>query len=279
MPMPNIRSLRLPLLEFGRDGIPWHKNALLPYLSERFQMSEEDLAAKISTGRHVIKVRIDAALVRAKKEGLLQSTARGYYQITNVGRQHLDLAVPNGGVTLPSDQEPEQSPQELLDAASRALDADLATSLLDSIQGCTPEFFERLIVDLMVKMGYGGSREEAGHVIGGSGDEGIDGIINEDPLGLDTIYLQAKRWSNVVGRRDVQQFAGALQGRKARKGVFITTASFTAGAKAFADGLESRIILIDGARLAKLMIEHDIGVTTEHTYEIKRINTDYFQEE
>ena len=183
------------------------------------------------------------------------------------------------GQEPPGSEPPRDTPEERIGAAYRELRQALAEELLDTIKTHPPMFFERLVVDLMVAMGYGGSREEAGQVIGGPGDEGIDGTINEDTLGLDSIYLQAKRWSGVVGRPEIQQFAGALHGKKARKGVFITTSSFTGDAKTFAEGLETRIILIDGTRLAQLMIDHGIGVTTVQTIPVHRLNWGYFPEQ
>jgi restriction system protein len=142
-----------------------------------------------------------------------------------------------------------------------------------------PRVFEQLVVDVLVKMGYGGSREDAGQAVGGTGDGGIDGIIKEDRLGLDTIYVQAKRWEGPVGRPDIQKFAGALQGHRARKGVFITTSNFTRDAEDYVSRIDSKIVLIDGASLAKLMIEHDVGVNAVETFRIKRLNSDYFSEE
>jgi restriction system protein len=139
-----------------------------------------------------------------------------------------------------------------------------------------PEFLEQVVVDLVVRMGYGGSRKDAGEALGRSGDEGIDGIIKEDPLGLDIIYLQAKRWEGTVGRPEIQKFAGALQGQRARKGIFITTSGFSAEALNYVSMIDSKIILIDGPRLAKLMFDHGIGVSSVSTYEVKRIDSDYF---
>lgn len=156
---------------------------------------------------------------------------------------------------------------------------NLADELLKAVMESPPSFFEQLVVDLLLRMGYGGSRQEAGEAIGRSGDEGIDGIIKEDRLGLDIIYVQAKLWESVVGRPDVQKFAGALQGQRARKGVFITTSTYSREATAFAANIETKIILIDGAKLAELMIDHGVGVTTEETYEVKRIDSDYFPDD
>ena len=155
----------------------------------------------------------------------------------------------------------------------------LASDLLERVKACSPAFFERLVVELLVKMGYGGSLTDAGKAIGKSGDHGIDGIIKEDRLGLDVIYLQAKKWENTIGRPDIQQFAGALQGQRARKGVFITTSTFSSEARQYATAIDTRIVLIDGTELARLMIAHGVGVTPLAVYELKRVDSDYFSEE
>jgi restriction system protein len=147
------------------------------------------------------------------------------------------------------------------------------------VKAASPSFFERLVVELLVRMGYGGSLRDAGAAVGRSGDGGIDGIIKEDRLGLDLIYVQAKRWDGTVGRPEIQKFAGALQGHRARKGVFITTSAFSADASDYVSRIDSKIVLIDGATLAKLMIDHDVGVSTTRSYELKRIDLDYFAEE
>lgn len=173
----------------------------------------------------------------------------------------------------------QETPEETLEAAYQRLREKLAAEILSTVKSCSPEFFECLLVDLLVRMGYGGSRREAGEAIGRSGDEGIDGIIKEDRLGLDIIYLQAKRWEAVVGRPEVQKFAGALQGQRARKGILITTSSFSREAIDYAGNIDTKIILVNGARLAELMIDHGVGVVSEATYELKRVDSDYFSEE
>jgi len=171
------------------------------------------------------------------------------------------------------------TPDERLERAWMSIRRDLESEILDRVQEAEPEFFEKLVVDLLVKMGYGGGREAAGKALGQVGDEGVDGVIREDPLGLDVIYLQAKRWRGTVGRPEIQQFAGALQGKRAKKGVFITTGVFSAGAREYAQSIDSRLILIDGKELARLMIDHGVGVSLERTYEIQRIDSDYFEPE
>jgi restriction system protein len=171
-----------------------------------------------------------------------------------------------------------ETPEEALGTAYQTLRDNLSDELLTTIKGCSPAFFERLVVDVIVSIGYGGSRREAGRAIGGTGDDGIDGIINEDRLGLDSIYLQAKRWEGTVGRPEIQKFAGALQGYRARKGIFITTSSFTKDAQDYTQRIDSKIVLIDGKRLSNLMIDHNVGVTSEAVYEVKRTDSDYFSE-
>jgi restriction system protein len=171
------------------------------------------------------------------------------------------------------------TPEETLENAFQALRARVEAELLDHVKSATPEFFERLVVELLVAMGYGGSRKDAGQAIGQSGDGGIDGIIKEDQLGLDTIYLQAKRWENPVGRPEIQKFAGALQGHRAKKGVFLTTSSFTREALDYASRIDTRIVLIEGATLAQLMFDHNVGVNAGTTYVVKQVDSDYFSEE
>jgi restriction system protein len=173
-----------------------------------------------------------------------------------------------------------EAPDERIDRTLKAAHAALAAELIATIKTCDPEFFERLVVQLLLKMGYGGSRQEAGRAVGRSGDGGIDGIINEDRLGLDAIYLQAKRWEGSVGEGPIRDFKGALDAKGAQKGVFITTSSFTPAAIEAARVSRSyRIVLIDGARLAELMIEHDLGVSVAATYQLKRLDSDFFAEE
>ena len=178
-----------------------------------------------------------------------------------------------------TDNRLEQTPEESLETAHQTLRMNLALEVLEKVKTCSPAFFERLVVELLVKMGYGGTREDAGQAVGRSGDGGIDGIIKEDRLGLDVIYLQAKRWENTVGSPEIQKFAGALQGRRATKGVFITTSDYSKGAREFAGAINNKIILIDGDELADLMIDYNVGVSIFATYETKKIDSDYFIEE
>ena len=173
----------------------------------------------------------------------------------------------------------EVTPEEALARIHRRLQKQLSQDLLERVKRAPPEFFERLVLDLLLKMGYGDFRDDAARHAGRSGDGGIDGLINEDPLGLDVVCVQAKRWENPVGRPTVQAFAGSLEGVRARKGVLMTTSSFTVDAKAYVQQIEKRIVLMDGERLAELLVMHNVAVSTVGTFEIKRIDTDYFEGE
>lgn len=173
----------------------------------------------------------------------------------------------------------QETPEEALDRAYQNIRADLVSELLTKVKSSSPSFFERLVVELLLKMGYGGNRAEAGRAIGSSGDEGIDGIISEDRLGLDTIYIQAKRWDGTVGRPEIQKFVGALHGKRARKGVFLTTGAFSSEANDYVSRIDPRVVLIDGRQLADYMLDLNLGVSTRETYELKRIDSDYFVEE
>jgi restriction system protein len=171
-----------------------------------------------------------------------------------------------------------ETPKETLEAAHVKMKASLASELLGRVKAGSPTFFERMVVELLLRMGYGGSRTDAGQVVGKSGDEGIDGIISEDRLGLDIVYLQAKKWDGTVGRPEVQKFVGALHGRRARKGVLITTGTFSTDATSYVEQIEPKVVLIDGRRLAELMIDFEVGVSTTTTYHVKRVDSDYFDE-
>jgi restriction system protein len=249
--------------------------------------------------------RIAWAKTYMAKAGLIESVSRGKFKITDRGTTLLktnptkiDVALLNqypeflefrerskptktdsANGSEPEVTTAEQTPQELLESSYQALHAQIAEDLLERITKVSPQFFEKLVVDLLVSMGYGGSRKDAGQAIGKSGDDGIDGIIKEDRLGLESVYVQAKRWKGTVGRPDVQSFAGSLEGHRARKGVFITTSQFSADAKAYVNRIEKKIILIDGEQLANLSLEFGIGVEPVTTYKIQRIDSDYFEEE
>jgi restriction system protein len=245
--------------------------------------------------------RVAWAKVYLNQAGALYSPRRGYLQITDRGRQllkevpkritirdlqrfpeFLEFRTPKhsrAAVISPAIEEEGQTPEELLDDSYQRLRNNIAADLLARVKDASPQFFEKLVVELLLSMGYGGSRKEAGEAIGKAGDEGIDGIINEDRLGLDVIYLQAKKWEGSVGRPEIQKFVGALHGKRAKKGVFITTGTFSAEALEYVARIEPKVVLIDGRQLASLMIDFNVGVTPVALYETKRIDSDYFGEE
>lgn len=273
-------------------------------LADSFKLTETERAELLPSGQqHTFDNRVNWAVSYMKHAGLLEYLRRGVFRITERGAQvlgqkpaRIDIKFlaqypefnefrsgsrreRNGHVSPDTlDQDTQQTPEERLEDGYQRIRLELAQELLGRIIGCSPGFFERLVVELLVKMGYGGSRKDAGEAIGRSGDEGIDGIIKEDRLGLDTIYIQAKRWQGTVGRPDIQRFTGALMGQRAKKGIFITTSVFSREAREYAGNIDSKIVLIDGEQLAQLMIDHDVGVSTATVYEIKRIDTDYFLE-
>ncbi len=297
MAIPDYQSIMLPLLRLAGDGNICHIHDAYSGMVELFALTAEEKRTLLPSGKQkVIDNRVGWARTYLVKAGLLQSSKRGYFQITAAGQAFLktnaetltvdDLSAydsfnefMNGRNTQkekPRSSDQTQTPEEVLEQATEEMQQDLAQELLSKIKECTPDFFEHLVVDLLVSMGYGGSRKEAGEVIGRSGDGGIDGIIKEDKLGLDTVYLQAKRWEGSVGRPDIQRFVGALQGVRARRGVFLTTSHFTPDAKDYVRNIEARVVLLDGQQLASLMIEHGLGVSTVGTYTVKRIDSDYF---
>ena len=246
--------------------------------------------------------RVGWARSYLKKAGLIEYTKRGYCKITDRGlkvlsqnptyinvkflKQFPDF-FESGYFAVKKIKEntdtgietEEQTPEEIFEYSYQKIRQDLASDLLTRIKSSSPGFFERIVVELLVKMGYGGSRKDAGSAVGKSGDGGIDGIIKEDKLGLDAIYLQAKRWDSTVGRPEIQKFAGALQGFRAKKGVFITTSNFSKEAEDYASRIENKIVLIDGETLAQHMIDYDVGVSRIASYEVKKIDSDYFSEE
>ena len=222
--------------------------------------------------------------------GIFKITQRGL-DLHKLGHKRIDIRILNqypefvefhkarAAKEEEAEEPSSETPEETLQKSYESIRGDLASQIVQRIASNSPQFFERLVVDLMVAMGYGGSRADAGRSIGGSGDEGIDGIIKEDELGLDLVYLQAKRWEGTVGRPEVQRFVGALHGKRAKKGVFITTSKFSDDAKRYVETIDPKVILIDGRMLAELMIDHGLGTTTTATFQIKRIDSDYFTEE
>ena len=310
MAVPDYQSVMLPLLQFAaHKGTETSTNEAIEALAKEFNLTEDDLKEMLPSGiQSTFFNRVGWASTYMKKAGLLEATRRGFYRITERGQDLLNQQPKTINVkllkqypeflefqklkgtrtgynhndskrTLSDFQTSIVTPSEALEAAYENLRDELADELLARLKKTSPAFFERVVVELLVKMGYGGSRADAGKAIGRSGDGGIDGIIKEDKLGLDVVYIQAKRWdNNPVGRPDVMQFAGALQAQRANKGIFITTSRFTDDARNYVSQIGSKIVLIDGEQLTGLMIEHDVGVSTVSLYPVKKIDSDYFEE-
>lgn len=298
MAVPDFQSFFKPLLDFAADSNDHSVQEARDAVAKAMALPEADMKEMLPSG---IQTKFDNRVAWAKsyfvQAKVLESPRRGYFRITQrgldlnkQGHTRIDVKILNRypefvefhRARAPKEEEPEpttQTPEEALQHAYGSIRSDLAGQILAKITTNSPQFFERLVVDLMVSMGYGGSRSDAGKSIGGIGDEGIDGIIKEDRLGLDVVYLQAKRWEGTVGRPDVQKFVGALHGKRAKKGVFITTGKFSDDARRYVETIDPRVILIDGRTLAELMIDHNLGTTTTATYPIKRIDSDYFTEE
>ncbi len=305
MAIPDFQSIMLPLLTMAGDRQIHRLRESVAILAKDFRLTEEETTELVPSGQQPrFHNRVAWARTHLKKAGLLESPNRGSFRITDRGlgvlakrpsqidseflkqfdeyrtfRQPRLTGTESAAANELDDDLVQGPPVEFLDEAYHVFRQNLASEILETVKGSPDWFLEKLVVDLLVKMGYGGSRQEAGKAIGRSGDGGIDGIIKEDRLGLDIIYVQAKRWEKDVHRPEVQKFAGALQGRHARKGVFITTSDFSTGACKYAERIESKIILIRGAELAELMIEHDVGVVTEATHTLKKIDPEYFPDE
>lgn len=307
MGIPDFQSFFYPILKFSSDGNEHSLNEVRNFLSEHFALNDEDKAERVPSGA---QTKFDNRIYWTKsyfsKAKLVENTKRSHFKITANGQSFLqkfdsyisinDLktidefkefstGVINTSENKSSDPSGEivleiKTPFEKLEETFQFIQQELANELLQKIRLNSWQFFEDLVIDLMVKMGYGGSRNKAGKSIKRSNDEGIDGIINEDKLGLDVIYLQAKKWDTEtsIGRPEIQKFVGALQGQRAKKGVFLTTSSFSKGAIEYAKTIDTKVILIDGDTLTKLMIEFGVGTTTIESYQIKKIDVDYFEQ-
>jgi restriction system protein len=304
MAIPDYQSLMLPMLKIAGDGAEHRTRETITTLADQFGLTESERKQMLASGlASVFDDRFGWARYYLKRAGLLLNPRRSYFQITQRGKavlaqapERIDVKLlrqfpefeefyspkkPVGEGAIP---EPEpatiETPEELLASGYLKLRKQLEFDLLARVKSCPPEFFERLVVRLLTTMGYGGSLADAGKAIGRSGDGGIDGVIKEDKLGLDLLFIQAKRWDNsTVGRPEIQKFVGALYGRKAKKGIFITTSTYSKDAKDYVEGLDSRVILIDGAQLAELMFDYGIGVSTANSYVVKRIDSDFFEDE
>jgi restriction system protein len=307
MSVPDYQTIMLPLLQHcAKIGSEVSANDIIDPLSAFFKLTEEDLKELLPSGsQSSFANRVGWASTYLKKAGLLESTKRGFCKITIRGKElisknltridnsilkqypeYLEFIKKKSTLKSSKSEDTEYdldsvaTPTETLEKAHQYLKNELAEELLEKLKKVDPTRFEEIVVDLLVKMGYGGSIIDAGMAIGKTGDGGIDGIIKEDKLGLDVIYIQAKRWdNNAIRRPDVQQFAGALAGQRANKGVFITTSRFTDEARDYVTKIGSKIVLIDGEQLSQLMIEHDAGVSTASVYLVKKIDSDYFNDE
>jgi restriction system protein len=302
MAIPDYQTCMLPLLKYHADGQEHTNRDSIDSLANQFGLTENERRLMLPSGvQGLFDNRVNWARTYMKKAGLLESPKRGVHKITKRGLdvlkknpKRIDVAYLGQFQEFkdfralrhakPEDEGQEfdpnsRTPEESLEGAYQKLRGDLAADLLQRLKACSPAFFERLVVEVIVKMGYGGTRNDAGKAIGKSGDGGIDGIIKEDKLGLDAIYIQAKRWENTVGRPDLQKFIGALAQQRAKKGLFITTSAFSADAEDCVSRIDAKVVLIDGEALAQMMIDHDVGVSTVGTYEVKKVDSDYFSEE
>lgn len=303
MGVPDFQSLMLPLLRIAGDGKEHALADARVQLGAELKLTQAEQDERLPSGRQSrLANRVAWAKVYLEQGGLLLSPRRGHFLISDRGREVLKAPPPRidikflgqypefvefrapkteaqkspvQEITEASDAE---TPEEALEAAHAKMKASLASEVLARVKGGSPEFFEKLVVELLLKMGYGGSRTDAGQAVGKVGDEGIDGVISEDRLGLDIVYLQAKKWDGSVGRPDIQKFVGALHGKRAKKGVFITTGLFSSDAAAYVEHLDPKVVLIDGRRLAEFMIDFEVGVTTARTFHVKRVDSDYFEE-
>jgi len=301
--VPDFQSLMLPLLRIAGDGEEHSLSDARGRLGAEFKLTQAEQEDLLPSGRQSrFGNRVAWAKVYLEQGGLLLSPRRGHLLISDRGRdvlkapparidikflgqysEFIEFRRPKREAQeLSAPAAPEapdaETPEEALEAAHARIEASLASEVLARVKAGSPAFFEGLVVELLLKMGYGGSRADAGQAIGKAGDEGIDGVISEDRLGLDIVYLQAKRWEGSVGRPEIQKFVGALHGKRAKKGVFITTGSFSSDAAAYVEHIDPKVVLIDGRRLAELMIDFEVGVTTARTFHVKRVDSDYFEE-
>lgn len=303
MAIPDFQSCMRPLLQAVSDGQVHEFNEAFEKVCQHFGLTEEERNEKLPSGKQtVIRNRVAWSRTYLKKAGLLTAPGRAKLQITERGQLALTdrpdrvnvaylkqypefvefhTAKPKDDTSTDSitEVESETDPQERLEKAFQEIQESLASELLDTIKQQPPQFLETLVVELMQAMGYGGWSQTSGVATSYTSDGGIDGVINEDPLGLDTIYLQAKRYTETaVSRPDIQAFVGALEMRRSRKGVFITTSRFSREAEEYINMIEKKVVLIDGKKLAQLMIKYNLGVSAKDTYQIKTIDSDYFEQ-
>ena len=292
--IPDFQTIMLPLLKEISNRNEFTAKDVNSNLSKYFNLTDDELQEMLPSGKQAVFVnRVAWAKAHLKIAGLLESPKRGSFKITPKGlevlNQNPEIINLKFLKTLPdyieylessksdekttdvnSETEDVKTPEELIEQSFLTIQKALSQELITKVKSCSPYFFENLVVELLVKMGYGGSLSDAGKAIGKSGDEGIDGIIKEDKLGLDIIYIQAKRWEGNIGRPEIQKFVGALAGQGAKKGIFITTSKFTPDALNYIPRNETKIVLIDGEKLTRLMIEYNLGVSTHNIYELKK---------
>jgi restriction system protein len=301
MAVPIFHEFLLPILRFVSDGEPHRPADTLEYVVAQFPLTEDDLANRLANGRTRLMDRVLWAITYLRKSRLIESVSWGVFRITDRGRELLQekpntlslrdlerypeyLEFKGRGKkeedAVELELSPEDTPEEQLQSLFKTIRSTLEAELLESFKAATPMFFEKVVLNLLVSMGYGGSFEDAANTTRRSGDDGIDGVIKEDRLGLDLIHIQAKRWrDNVVGRPDIQNFAGSLEGQRGKKGVFITTSTFSHEAREYVSRIEKKIVLIDGAELARLCVDFGIGVVIQNTYSVRKLDTDFFIEE
>jgi restriction system protein len=302
MAVPDFQSFFKPILDIAADNQEHSVKDARAIIKSVMNLSEADLCEMLPSGtQSKFDNRIAWAISYFVQAKVLERPRRAFFKITDRGRElhqknhsRIDVAilkaypeflefhtskVTTHGTPIETDTPSNVTPEEILQQAYQSIRNDLAGEILEKIKNNSPGYFEKLVVDLLVAMGYGGSRADAGQSLGRSGDEGIDGIIKEDRLGLDVIYLQAKRWDSTVGRPEIQRFVGALHGQRAKKGVFITTGRFSSDALDYVATIDPKVILIDGRTLVEYMIDFNLGVSIATTYEVKRIDSDYFSEE
>ena len=304
--IPDYQTIMLPLLKIISDGKEHSTKEAVEVLGKEFNLSDDDLNEWLpSKKQKTFHNRVHWAKAHLKMAGAIENLQKGIFKITERGYLILKenpLSVNIKYLTSKFEDYQDmisgfrksqtekifipveetqiiETPEELIESGYQKIRQSLESELLSKLKSVHPSFFERIVIELLVKMGYGGSIQDAGKAIGKSGDEGIDGIIKEDKLGLDVIYIQAKRWEGVVGRPELQKFVGALAGQGAKKGIFITTSHFTKEAADYAPKNETKIVLIDGEKLAQYMIDYNLGVSVENIYEIKKIDSDYFEED
>lgn len=303
MAIPDFQSVFLPLLKFCADGQEHTNHEALDAIAKHFAISEAERAEMLPSGRQtIIANRMGWARTFLTKAGLLESTRRTFFRITERGKSVLaenpeklntkylmrykefvqfQSTSSRHAPSSPASRTEEEieTPLERLERAYQGIRHDLASDLLERARNVPPEFFERLVVEVLVAMGYGGNIRDAGKAIGRSGDGGIDGIIKEDRLGLDVIYVQAKRWEGCVGRPEIQKFVGALSGQRAKKGVFITTGRFSEEAHQYAQQIDVKLVLIDGEQLSQYMIDFGVGTAVQQVFEVRKVDEDYFEQE